>query len=123
MKLSYLIAKGRRTVLKISPPKNPRKFTGAVTRKDWSIRAARGNRIASALATAAADLVLPLAPAASDTCAAFWQYLPVPWDPELPAPMPAQVALSGAEGAGPGAGGRLVTAKAAENLVEWSSQS
>ena len=30
------------------------------------------------------------------------------------------VALSEAESAGPGAGGRLVTAKAAENLVEWS---
>ena len=38
-------------------------------------------------------------------------------------PVNAQIAPSGAEGAGPGAGGRLVTAKAAENLVEWSSQS
>ena len=55
MKLSDLIAKGRRTVLKISPPKNPRKFTGAVIQKAWSIRAARGHRIASALATTDVD--------------------------------------------------------------------
>ena len=53
--MSYLIAKGRRTALKISPPKNPRKFTGVAIRKHWQSSAARGHRIASALATADAD--------------------------------------------------------------------
>ena len=42
--------------------------------------------------------------------------------PALPASIsaPAAAALSGAESAGPGAGGRLVSAKAAASPVEWS---
>ena len=90
MKLSDLIAKGRRTVLKISPPKNPRKFTGAATRKAWRSRAARGRGTASALFFADAGLVFPSISAAFDTCAASWQCLPVRRDPELRLPMTAQ---------------------------------
>ena len=56
----------------------------------------------------------------------FWRgknatILPLRRDPGDQLPTPAQVALSEAESAGPGAGSRLVTAKAAENPVEWSS--
>ena len=104
MKLSDLIAKGRRTVLKISPPKNPRKFTGAVIQKSWRSRAARGRGTVSAPIPADADPALPPDFAALATCAASWQYLLVRQDPELRLPTLAQVALSGAESAGPGAG-------------------
>ena len=91
MKLSDLIAKGRRTVLKISPPKNPRKFTGAVIRKAGQLSAARGRRTASALIPADADPALPPDFAALDTCAASWQCLPAPpRDPALRLPTPAQ---------------------------------
>ena len=70
MKLSALIAKGRRTVLKISPPKNPRNFTGAVIRADRQLSAARGRGTASALATTDVDPALASDFAASETCAA-----------------------------------------------------
>ena len=90
MKLSYLIAKGRRTVLKISPPKNPRKFTGAVIRAAGQSSAARGRGTVSALIPADADLALALDFAAPDTCAASWCCLPVRRDPALRLPTPAQ---------------------------------
>ena len=85
MKLSYLIAKGRRTVLKISPPKNPRIYTGAVTRKAWQSSAARGCGTASALATTDVDPVFSLPTAASDTSAASPACLPVPRRSRAPA--------------------------------------
>ena len=81
MKLSDLIAKGRRTVLKILSPKNPRKFTGAVIRRTWRSRAARGHRIDESLATTDVDLTLPLVSAGLATCAALRCCLPLPWDP------------------------------------------
>ena len=77
MKLSYRIAKGRRTVLKISPPKNPRIYTGAAIRGAWRSRAARGRGTASALIPADADLAVALPIAALATCAASWRCLPV----------------------------------------------
>ena len=81
MKLSALIAKGRRTVLKISPPKNPQNFTGAAIWAGRQLSAARGRGTASALIPADADLALAPDFAALDTCAALRCCLPVRRDP------------------------------------------
>ena len=121
MKLSDLIAKGRRTVLKISPPKNPRKFTGAVIRTVGQLSAARGHRMASALATTDVDPALALDFAAFAPRAASWQYLLLRWGSRTltadarpgrrgpggeSAGIIAQAAPSGAEGAESGAEAR-----------------
>ena len=98
--MSDLISKGRRTVLKISPPKNPRNFTGAAIRAVGQSSAACGRGTASALIPADADLVFPVDFAASDTRAALRCCLPLRRDLELRLPTPAQVALSEAESAG-----------------------
>ena len=70
-------------------------------------QAARGNRIDESLATATADLALVLPPAASETCAALRCCRPVQCG-KRELSMPAAIAPSETEGAGPGAlGSRL----------------
>ena len=112
---------GRRTVLKISPPKNPRKFTGVAIRAAGQLSAARGRGTVSALIPADADPALAPDFAALDTCAASWQYLLLRWGSRTltadahpgrrgpggeSAGIIAQAAPSGAEGAESGAEAR-----------------